>query len=39
MPPVGDVLQGDMYLEYNVVMPIKVSDATKRGECRSDEWP
>jgi DnaJ-class molecular chaperone len=33
MPAYTDVPQGDMYIEYTVVLPAKISDASRSSEC------
>jgi DnaJ-related protein SCJ1 len=32
MPSYHDIPQGDMFIEYSVVMPTVVSDGTRRSE-------
>jgi DnaJ-related protein SCJ1 len=32
MPSYHDIPQGDMFVEYSVVMPTAISDATRRSK-------
>lgn len=34
MPAYHDVGQGDMYIEYSVVLPTEVSDTSRRSKSR-----